>query len=141
MHISKRTKTLFISILAPLLFVLAFTIVVVAYSRFHTPPEVDVMTASFTPQTIVVPEGAIIHFVNRSSTLTQVLCLGKQNQCESTVFLSLLQAPPPRDFLSPGVRLAPNQTKDVIFDTQGIFSITSPSVPGMQLTVTVNATD
>ena len=44
MKISKRVKILFISISAPLLFVVAFILVVAAYSHFHTSPEVDVMT-------------------------------------------------------------------------------------------------
>jgi plastocyanin len=140
MKISRRAKVLLFSISAPLLFLVAFTIVVVSYSHFHTPPEVGVTTTGFTRQTITVPAGATIHFVNKSSSMTQVLCLGTDAHCESTVFLSPMQAPPPRDLLSPGVRLSPAQGKDVVFDTEGTFHVTSALVPGMNLTVTVTAT-
>ena len=141
MKISKRVKILFISISAPLLFVVAFILVVAAYSHFHTSPEVDVMTAGFAPQTIEIPEGTTIHFVNRSSTITQILCQGSDQQCIRSVPLSPLLSPPPRDLLGSGVRIGPDQAKDVIFDTAGIFHITSAVVPGMNLTVTVDATD
>ena len=141
MKISKRVKILFISISAPLLFVIAFILVVAAYSHFHTSPEVDVMTAGFAPQTIEISEGTTIHFVNRSSAVTQILCLGSDQRCDRSVPLSSLQPPPPRDLLGPGVRIGPEQAKDVVFDTAGIFNITSAVVPGMNLIVTVDATD
>jgi plastocyanin len=121
--------------------VIAFILVVAAYSHFHTSPEVVVMTAGFAPQTIEIPEGTTIHFVNRSSTITQILCLGNDQRCDRSVPLSPVQSPPPRDLLGQGVRIGPDQAKDVVFDTAGIFDITSAVVPGMNLTVKVDATD
>ncbi len=141
MKISKRVKILSISISAPLLFVIAFILVVAAYSHFHTSPEVDVMTAGFAPQTIEIPEGTTIHFVNRSSAITQILCLGSDQRCDRSVPLSPVQSPPPRDFLGPGIQIGPDQAKDIVFDTAGIFHITSAVVPGLNLTVKVDATD
>ncbi len=138
---SRRVKVVLISISAPLLFVVAFVVVVALYSHFHTPTEVDVMDAGFEPQTIEIPEGTTVHFVNRSSTVTQIICLGSDGRCDRTVTLSPVLSPPPRDLLGAGIRLAPDQAKDVYFDTAGIFHITSAVEPGMNLKVTVDATD
>lgn len=138
MNLSKRTKTLFISISAPLLFVIAFILVPVAYNDFHKPLEVDVMVSGFTPQQIQINEGETIHFVNRSSTVTQFLCVGTNSQCDNTAFLSL-KLPPPA-LHGPGVRIAPGQAKDIIFDTDGTFSITSTVDANVNMTVTVAAT-
>jgi plastocyanin len=132
MKISKRTKVLFTAIGIPLLFVIAFLLVIGAYYIFHKPPEVDLMTTGFVPQHIEINEGEMIHFVNRSSTTTQVLCLGANKRCNTLAVL-------PRGLKSPGIQIAPNQAKDVLFDFYGTFHITSIVVPGMNLTVTVDA--
>ncbi len=132
MRISKRVKILLTSILVPLLFVVAFVLVIAIYSSFHKPPEVDVMTTGFVPKNIEITEGDTIHFVNRSSTITQILCLGFDKRCDRFALL-------PRGLNSPGVQIAPEQAKDVVFDTFGTFSITSTVIPGVNLTVTVDA--
>jgi plastocyanin len=139
MKTTRSGKVLSISIATPLLFVLAFAVVVVAYNHFHTPPQVDVLSASFTPQTIRIPEGEALRFVNRSSTITQVLCVGVDKRCDRPGLVSPLQVPPPRSLQSPGIRIAPDQTREVVFDTQGTFHITSTVAAGMNLTVTVIA--
>ena len=139
MKISRRARTWLIAISAPLLFVIAFTIVVVSYEHFHMPPSVNVTTTSFTPQTVEIPEGEAIHFVNQSSA-TQILCVGSNKQCQGSVVLSAIQSPPPRVLLGSGMHIAPNQAQNVIFDTAGIYHITS-AVTNMNLTVTVDATD
>ena len=136
MRINKRVRILFISISAPLLFVVASVLVVAAYTTFHRPPEVDVLTTGFAPQKIEITEGETVHFVNRSST-AQILCLGMDKSCDRSAVLFLEM--PPQALFSPGLRLAPHQTKDVVFDTDGTFTITSTVVPGMNLTVTVDA--
>lgn len=132
MKISKPVKILLISISAPLMLVVAFVLVIAVYSSFHRPPEVDMMTTGFVPQSIEITEGETIHFVNRSSTITQILCLGLDKRCDRFALL-------PRGLKSPGVQIAPDQAKDVLFDTFGTFSITSTAVPGMNLKVTVDA--
>ena len=137
MRITRRVKTVFISVSAPLLFVVAFVLVIVVYSTFHTPTEVDARTTGFAPQKIEIAEGETIHFVNRSSTMTQILCLGTDKRCDRSALL--LQQLPPQVLQGPGLRIAPNQTKDVVFNTAGTFYITSTMVPGMNLTVTVDA--
>ena len=139
MQISKRIKVILIAIAAPLLFVVAFALVTVAYSDFHKPSEVDVTPNSFRPQAIEINEGEAIHFVNKSSTLTQFLCIGTDKRCDSVAFRSIAQLPPAQ-LQSPGLRLAPDQAKDVVFDTDGTYHVTSTVAPGLNLTVTVNAT-
>jgi len=137
MRISKRVKVIFISISAPILFIAAFLLVIVAYNQFHQPPEVDVMATAIAPQNIEITEGQSIRFVNRSSSTTQILCLGANRSCDSLPYLTL-QLPPP-EFKSPGLRLAPGQAKDIVFDADGIFHVTSTVMPGINLTVTVAA--
>jgi hypothetical protein len=134
MRISRRTKIILTSISAPLLFIVAFVLVITIYSMNHKPPEVQVMTSGFVPQTIEIPEGESIRFVNQSTTITQILCLGINQHCDTAILL-------PRGLASPGVRIAPDQAKDVLFDTYGTFSITSTALPGLNLTVTVDAAD
>ena len=65
MNVSKRTKVLFSIIGIPLLFVIAFAMVIVAYESLHKPPEVDMMSNGFSPQKLEITEGQTIHFVNR----------------------------------------------------------------------------
>ncbi len=132
MKISKRAKLLLTAIGIPLLFVIAFVLVITAYNSFHKPPEVDMMTTGFVPQKIEITEGETIHFVNRSTTITQVLCLGTDKRCNPYAVL-------PRGLKSPGIRIAPDQAKDVVFDFYGTFHVTSIVVPGMNLTVTVDS--
>ena len=132
MNVSKRTKVLFSIIGIPLLFVIAFAIVIVAYESLHKPPEVDVMPNGFSPQNLEITEGQTIHFVNISSSKTQVLCLGINNHCDPNAEL-------PRGLKSPGIRLAPGQAKDVVFDFYGTFHVTSIMGSGINLTVTVDS--
>jgi hypothetical protein len=132
MNVSKRTKVLFSLIGIPLLFVISFAIVIAAYESFHKAPEVDVMLNGFSPQNLEIPEGQPVHFVNRSSTITQVLCLGTNNRCDPYAEL-------PRGLKSPGIRIAPGQAKDVVFDFYGTFHVTSLMGTGMNLTVTVDS--
>ena len=139
MKLSRRARTWLIAISAPLLFVIAFAIVVVGYSHFHNAPSVNVTATGFAPKTIEIPEGEAIHFVNQSSTMTQVICVGSSKHCQTTVGILPLQSPPPHALFNPGLKLAPNQAQDVVFDTGGIYHITS-AITDMNLTVTVDET-
>lgn len=132
MNVSKRTKVLFSLIGIPLLFVISFTIVITAYESFHKPPEVNVMLNGFAPNNLEIPEGQTVHFVNRSSSITQIICLGTNNHCDPYAAL-------PRGLKSPGIRITPGQTKDVVFDFYGTFHVTSLTGSGMNLTVTVDS--
>jgi len=132
MNVSKRTRVLFSLIGIPLLFVMSFAIVIAAYESFHKPPEVDVTLSGFSPKNLEITEGQTIHFVNRSSSITQVICLGTNNHCDPYAAL-------PRGLKSPGIRIAPDQAKDVVFDFYGTFHVTSLMGSGMNLTVTVDS--
>ena len=132
MNISKPTRVLFAVVGIPLLFVLSFAIVIIAYENFHQPPQVDVTTTGFSPQQLEIPEGQVVHFVNNSSTLTQVICLGTNNHCDPYAAL-------PRGLKSPGIRLAPGQAENVVFDFYGTFHVTGLKGTGMNLTVTVDS--
>jgi len=134
MKVSKRTKVLLTVIGIPLLFVIAFALVIAAYESFHKPSEVDIMTNGFNPKQLEITEGQSIQFVNRSSTVIQVVCLGTNNHCDPYAVL-------PRGLKSPGIRIAPGQAKDVIFDFYGTFHVTSTTGSGMNLTVTVDSAE
>jgi plastocyanin len=131
-NVSKHTRVLFTIIGIPLLFVIAFAMVIVAYESFHKPPEVDMMSNGFSPQKLEITEGQTIHFVNRSSSITLVICLGTNNHCDPYAAL-------PRGLKSPGIRIAPGQAKDIVFDFYGTFHVTSLIGSGMNLTVTVDS--
>ena len=132
MKVSKRTKVLFSLIGIPLLFVISFAIVIYAYESFHKPPEVDVRLDGFSPKNLEIPEGQTVHFVNNSTTISQVICLGTNNHCDPYAAL-------PRGLKSPGIQIAPGQTKDVVFDFYGTFHVTSLMGSGMNLTVIVDS--
>src|SRR5712691_3188861 len=134
MKVSKRTKVLLTVIGIPLLFVIAFALVIAAYENFHKPPEVDLMSNSFVPKQLEITEGQTIHFVNRSSSITEVLCLGTNNRCDPNAVL-------PRGLKSPGIQIAPGQAKDVVFDFYGTFHVTGILGSGMNLTITVDSAD
>jgi plastocyanin len=137
MRKSRRGRKLFFAISVPLAFLVAFALVVFVYYQFHRPPQVDVTTTGFTPQTIEIPEGESLQFVNRSTTLAQVLCVGSDRRC-ARVVLTQLQSPPPRGLQSPGLRIAPGQARNIVFDTAGTYMITSTVLPNFNLTVTVD---
>jgi plastocyanin len=137
MNVSKRTKTILISISAPLLLIVAFAVVIAIYTNFHHTSVVNITAAGFTPQNIQITEGESIHFINQSTSLTQILCIGKNMQCDRSVFT--IQELPPQSLIGPNLRIAPNQSKTVIFNNAGTFTITSTVVPRMNMTVTVNA--
>jgi plastocyanin len=137
MKVSKRTKTVLISISAPLLLIVAFAIVIAIYSNFHHQSQVNITATGFTPQNVEITEGESVQFINQSSSLTQVLCVGTNKQCDRSVFT--IQELPPQSLIGPNLRIAPNQTKNITFNNAGTFSITSTVVPHMNLTVTVDA--
>ena len=131
MKVSRRT--LLTSISAPILFIVAFIIVIALYNNFHQPPAIDITTTGFAPQSIEITEGQTLRFVNQSSTITQVLCVGTNQHCENS-------SPLPAGLKSP-VHIAPDQAKDVLFDSFGTFTIIDTATPRMNLTVTVDAAD
>lgn len=133
MKISRRTKLMLTSIAAPLLFIAAFIVVIALYNNFHQPTEIAITGTGFTPQSIEITEGETLRFVNQSSTLTQVLCVGTKQHCDAS-------SPLPQGLKSP-VRIAPDQAENVLFDSFGTFTIIDTALPGKNLTVTVDAAD
>lgn len=128
---SRRTRTILISISAPLLLIIGFAIVIYIYLNFHQPPVVDMTASGFAPQSVEISEGETIRFVNQSST-AQVLCVGTNQRCDPN-------AVDPQAFVIPGIRFAPGQSKVILFDTPDTYTITSTVVPKMNLTITVDA--
>jgi plastocyanin len=137
MKLSKRTKTLLISISAPLLLIAAFAVVIAIYSNFHHPSQVTMTATSFTPQNIEITEGESVQFLNQSASMTQILCVGTNKLCNRSVYT--IQELPPQSLIGPNLRIPPNQAKNIVFNNAGTFQITSTVAPHMNMTVTVDA--
>ncbi|MGB8344800.1 MAG: hypothetical protein WCD86_07945 [Ktedonobacteraceae bacterium] len=132
----RRKKKWYAAFMAPLLLIVAFVIVVGIYSNFHTPPDVDVTVAGFSPQSVVITEGETIHFVNKTS-ITQIICLGSNQRCDSTAIDPTVIDP--SALAGSGIRIAPGQAQNVIFTTYDTYYVTSTTSPGLNLTVNVNS--
>ena len=128
--LSRRTRTILISVSAPLLLIIGFAIVIFFYLNFRQPPVVDMTATGFAPQSVEISEGQTIRFVNQSSTVTQVLCVGTNRRCNTS-------AVDPRVFVTPN-RFTPGQVKVLLFETPGTYTITSTVTPNMNLTITVD---
>lgn len=124
----KKSRIVFILLFCALLAVAAVAVINRANQK---PPEVDITANGFSQQNITIMEGDTIHFVNSSSGITQTLCLGQDQVCSSAF--------DPPELKSPGLRIAPGQSKDVVFTLEGTYDVTSTTAPGMNLTVTVQA--
>ncbi|HJT57862.1 MAG TPA: hypothetical protein VJ761_15275 [Ktedonobacteraceae bacterium] len=98
------------------------------------PPEVDLTAHGFSQASITIVEGDTVHFVNSSTGTTQMLCLGEDKVCSR-------YAIDPPALRGPGLQIAPGQTKDVVFTLEGTYQVTSTTIPGMNLTITVQADD
>lgn len=96
------------------------------------PPEIDLTAHGFSQTSISIAEGDTVHFVNPSAGVAQVLCLGQDRVCSRYSF-------DPPDLKGPGLQIAPGQSKDVAFTLEGTYHVTSTTMPGMNLTITVQS--
>ena len=92
--------------------------------------EVDLGSASFARTSAAIGTGESIHFADQQSGTTHILCIGKDGHCDAS-------ATGPRDLTGQGFTIQPGQTHDVRFDEAGIYAITCPIHPNMNLLVTV----
>jgi plastocyanin len=123
----KRSTIIFGSFLCVMLAIGAVAVINRANQR---PPEVDLTAHGFSQSSITIVEGDTVHFVNPSGGVTQKLCLGENKVC------SRYGIDPP-DLKGPGLQIAPGQSKDVVFTLEGTYHVTSTTLPGMNLTITV----
>jgi hypothetical protein len=131
MTTSRSKKILLYIVIPPLLFAVAIALVIFLYLRFHAPVELDVTASGFARNTVEITEGETVHIVNHSH-IVQVLCLGLDRTCDAgAVAPGILKAP--------GVRLAPGSSIDVDFQVFGTYNVTSKSVPGVNVQITVDA--
>ena len=128
---SRFQKKLLYYIVPPVILVVAIALVICIYLQVHKPVEMDVTASGFTLSTIEINEGETVHFVNHSN-MVQVLCLGQDKVCYT-------DAVAPSSLKSPGIRLNPGASTDVLFDTYGTFVITSATMPGVNLKITVDS--
>ena len=94
------------------------------------PPEVDLTARGFSQTSITIMEGDTVNFVDPSSGVTQMLCLGQDRVCSRYAF-------DPPALKGPGLKIAPGQSESVSFTLEGTYQVTSTTMPGLNLTVTV----
>jgi plastocyanin len=131
MKLSRSQKIILYYIVPPVLLVTAIVLVIFIYLQVHKPVEMDVTSTGFTLSTIEINEGETVHFVNHSD-FVQVLCLGRNKICDAG-------AVAPTALKEPGIRLNPGSSTDVVFDRYGTFVITSTTMPGVNLKITVDS--
>jgi plastocyanin len=130
MKLSRTQKIFLYYIVPPVFLVVAIVLVIFFYLQFHKPVEMDVTSSGFRLGTIEIKEGETVHFVNHSNVV-QVLCLGQNKVCDT-------HAVAPATLKNPGIRLNPGASTDVVFDRYGTFVITSTTMPGVNLKITVD---
>jgi plastocyanin len=90
------------------------------------------MTASaFAQQSVTIPAGSAVHFVDDVDGATHQLCLGTNGECHSTANGPVL-------LRSPGMSMRAGQSKDVVFPAAGTYAVTCTIHPQMKLTITVH---
>ena len=131
MKLSRSQKIILYYIAPPVLLVTAIVLVIFIYLQVHKPVEMDVTSTGFTLSTIEINDGESVHFVNHSDVI-QVLCLGQNKICDAG-------AVAPTALKEPGIRLKPGASTDVVFDRYGTFVITSTTMRGVNLKITVDS--
>lgn len=132
MRKSRVGKILLYYIAPPLFFIIAFALVILIYNAHHQTPEVDITANGFMQPSVEITEGETIRFVNSSSSVTQVLCLGQNRVCD-------VHALDPATLKSPGLEIQPGHSANVVFENYGTYHITSPTIAGMNLDITVDS--
>src|SRR6185312_9307062 len=123
----KKSTILFAVFLCAMLAIGAIAVINRANQK---PPEVDLTAHGFSQTSITIMEGDTVNFVNPSTGVTQMLCLGQDKVCSRYAF-------DPPGLKDPGLQIAPGQSKGVAFTLEGTYHVTSTTMPGLNLTVTV----
>ena len=125
----KRSTVIFGAFLCVMLAIGAVAVINRANQK---PPEIDLTPHGFSQTSLSIAEGDTVHFVNTSTGVAQMLCLGQDRVCSRYSF-------DPPDLKGPGLQIAPGQSKNVAFTLEGTYHVTSTTMPGMNLTITVQA--
>jgi plastocyanin len=92
-------------------------------------PNVGMTRTSFTRDSVNINTGSNINFSNPSDGVTQVLCVGTDQDCKTS------SDDPPE--LDKGLTIKPGQTISVTFHNEGTYHITSKTTPYMNITIDV----
>ena len=94
------------------------------------PNEVDMGAYSFVQTSVTISTGQSVHFVDQQSGTMHILCIGKDGHCDGrTTGLG--------DLSGHGFTIQPGQSRDVVFDTTGTYTVTCTIHPNMNVTITV----
>ena len=92
--------------------------------------EVDMGPSNFVQPSRTINAGENIHFVDEQSGATHVICLGRDGNCNTSAKGS-------QPLTGQGSTIQPGQMQDVRFDEAGVYAITCPIHPSMNLLITV----
>lgn len=120
----------------PLLLVMVFAVVGCSQdaggaSGSYTTPDVTMGDHDFDHSSLTISAGTTVKFIDPQSAAQHILCVGENAQCDTS-------APGPSE-LSGGrtLQMTPGDTKEVTFDTPGVYKIACTLHPMMNLTITV----
>ena len=90
--------------------------------------------SAFLETTISFSAGQVLRLVDPTATGgVHQLCLGKDGQCDAS-------AQGPDELHSPGIKITPGNTTDILFLSPGQYQITCTIHPSMNLTISVLGT-
>lgn len=106
---------------------------VLFWSLFINPNVGMTRTGFIRSSTVDITVGKTIYFRNPANGVMQILCVGRDQHCQSG------QNDPSQ--LDNGLVIQPGQTVSVTFDTAGMYQITSKTTTHMNITISVNVPD
>ncbi len=95
-------------------------------------PHIGMTRTGFTTTSVSIFSHNKATFANPTDGVTQILCIGTDQQCEK---LPLVGSP---SQFTPGLVIHPGQSVSIEFDHAGTYSITSKNTPHMNLKIDVS---
>ena len=110
--------------------VLAGVVVFLLWSTFLN-PHIGMTRTGFTTTYVSIFSHNKVTFENPSDGVTQVLCIGTDQQCENHPLVDY-----PSQF-TPGLTIQPGQSVSIEFDHAGTYYLTSKNTPHMNVKIVV----
>ncbi|HEX6542891.1 MAG TPA: plastocyanin/azurin family copper-binding protein [Ktedonobacterales bacterium] len=97
----------------------------------YAPPDVTMNQTDFDHNTLTIPAGTTVKFINPASASMHILCVGTSATCDGSA------SGPSALTGGSSLQTAPGETKEVTFDKPGTYKIACTLHPMMNLTITV----
>lgn len=97
----------------------------------YSTPDVTMSEQDFDHNSLMVPAGTTVKFIDAQAAAPHILCVGKNSTCDK-------HASGPSELTAGNsLRVDPGESKSVTFDTPGTYQIVCTLHPMMNLTITV----